>query len=176
MSDFSVTRWELIPYDVSELLHNDIDMSVEDIKEKFTKVLLMHRISEKLFCKAVLNTTSKVIKRLFTIKSNYGAMKAKDKIIILKIYLWINDSEGVRKLRDWTNQIKSISGEFLFCFCYINFSFVFLASEFFNDQLSQPIESESEDVITINYDVCTLVLPGLLVNFKNKKKLYFFLC
>lgn len=83
-------------------------MTIEQIIEKFTTITQEHRISEKLFCKAVLNSTTKVIKRLFIMKKPWNLMKAKDKIIMLRIYMWINDVDGVKKMKDWTNNIKSV--------------------------------------------------------------------
>ena len=71
-------------------------------------ILQKNRISEKLFCKAVLNATCKVTKRLLHLNMPFSLMKTKDKIIILKIYMWLNDPYGLKKLIEWTNNIKSI--------------------------------------------------------------------
>jgi hypothetical protein len=100
MSEYFVTNWKLFPYDVSKLLGDYNDINLEDVKKKYKKVLLKNRISKKNFCKIVLNTTIKVIRRLFAPKRNFGSLKDEYKIIILKIYLWVNDSESVRKVRD----------------------------------------------------------------------------
>ena len=137
----------------------DVNINIETVKERFFKHLETHRISDKLFCKAVLNSTTKVIKRLFALNMPINLMKPKDKVIILKINMWLNDPHGMKKLRDWTNSIKSrlnlLHLHSTFVFFFIN-----LATELLNDNM---MENDGEEVISLDYDLNATSLPGMIL-------------
>ena len=94
--DLSELEHIIIPYDITSVSENEC-FDTNELTERLKEILKANRVSQELFCRAVLNLSDRILCK--PKPWNFLGKKAREHYI--RIHLFLNDPLRFEKLNDW---------------------------------------------------------------------------
>ena len=94
--DLSELEHVIIPYDITSVSEND-HFDTFELTERLKEVLKSNRISQEIFCRAVLNLTDRILCK----PKAWPVLGKKAREHFIRIHLFLNDPFKFEKLNDW---------------------------------------------------------------------------
>ena len=94
--DLSELEHIIIPYDITSVSENE-QFDTIDLTERLKDILKANRVSQELFCRAVLNLSDRILCK----PKPWNQLGKKAREHYIRVHLFLNDPFRFEKLNDW---------------------------------------------------------------------------